>query len=137
MFAIESTNSKGWRWISGLVATRTEAELQVAAVPESKRQFHRIVEVPVGKFPVFMIETNGFEFGEIEFVRQRLRRLEPTGEEDAIHFNVYAFTSRFLPEVPGRDEMGGILHWHITDDSLKSPRSEVFDSELADIANDA
>ncbi len=137
MFAIESTNSKGWRWISGVVATRAEAELNVAAVPESRRHFHTIVEVPGNEFPIFMIETNGFEFGGIEFVRQRLRQIEPAGDEDSIHFNVYAFASRFLPEVPGRDEMGGILHWHITDYTLRSPRAEVFDSELAEIVNDA
>lgn len=137
MFAIESTNSKGWRWISGLVATRAEAELNVSAVPESERHFHKIVDVPIRAFPVFLIETNGFEFGGIEFVRQRLRQIEPSDDEDTVHFNVYAFTSRFLPKVPGRDEMGGVLHWHVTNDTLTSPRAEVFESELADIANDA
>ncbi len=84
-----------------------------------------------------MIETNEFQFGGIEWVRQRLRQIKPTGDEDAIHFNVYAFKCHFLPEVPGRDEMGGVLHWHITDNSLQSPRAEVLDSELAEIANSA
>jgi hypothetical protein len=84
-----------------------------------------------------MIETNEFEFGGVDLVRQRLRQIKPTGDEDAIHFNVYAFKCHFLPKVPGRDEMGGLLHWHITDDTLQSPRAEVFDSELAEIANDA
>lgn len=137
MFAIQSTNAKGWRWISGVVVSRAEAELSVAAIPEAVRHLHKIVELPGSEFPLFMIETDKFEFGGIELVRQRLREVEPTGVEDAVHFNIYAFKSRFLAEVPGRDEMGRVLHWHITDDTLRLPRAEVFDSELAEVGNDA
>jgi hypothetical protein len=137
MFAIESTNSKGWRWISGVVPTLTEAESLIAAISEALRQFHRIVEFESSVFPVFMIEGRGFQFGGLEFILERLASLEVAEDEDHIHFNVYAFTDAFVPEVPGRDEMGRILHWHVTDATLRSPRSEVFNAELASIASDA
>ena len=137
MFAIESTNAKQWRWISGVVATRMEAEQLVSTIPGSERKFHRIIQIPIDQFPFFMVESRRFEFGGVEFVREMLHRLEKAGDEDQIHFNVYAFSAPFLPSVPGRDEMGGILHWHVTDATLRPPRAAAFDAELASIAGAA
>jgi hypothetical protein len=96
-----------------------------------------IVEVPVSRYPVFVIEDGGFEYGDINFVRAKLRSLLPQGDEDHIHMNVYAVREEFAPTEPGIDSMGGLLHWHITDWTLVPPRSEVFDEELAEIARDA
>ena len=137
MFFIDSTNARKWRWISAVVATIGEADAQIAAIPEPERAHHRIVEFDSPGFPVFMIEDQGFEFGDLTFVRCRLRQLAPSGDEDAIHFNVYAFDSPFIPERPGRDEMGRVLHWHVCDSTLSLPRSKVFDAELQAVAESA
>jgi hypothetical protein len=137
MHTIQSTNSKKWRWISALVITPTEAESQLLAIPEHLRHHHRIVEIPFSCFPVFMIEDNGFKFGDLEFIRHKLHNLKPTGDDNHVHLNVYAFKEAFAPERPGRDEMGRLLHWHVTDSTLRPPRAEVFDAEIAAIASDA
>jgi len=137
MFAIEATNTKKWRWIAGVFKQRSAAEAFLIAVPEAARKMQHIVEVPVSSYPVFVIEDRGFEYGDIDFVRAKLKSLVPKGDEDHIHLNVYAIREDFAPSEPGIDSMGGLLHWHITDWTLVPPRSEVFDEELAEIARDA
>ena len=102
MFLIESTNAKNWRWISGLVATRAEAELQLAATSESQRHFHKIVEISLPRSPIFMIEAQGSSSAISNSFASVFAFVEPAGDEDVVHFNVYAFKSHFLPEVPGR-----------------------------------
>lgn len=137
MFAIEAKNLKGWRWIAGVFAEQSAAEAFLQAVPEPARAYQRIVELPLTKFPVFVIEDRGFEYGDIGFVRAKLQALVPNGDEDHIHLNVYVVLEDFSPAQPGIDSMGGLLHWHITDWTLKLPRSVVFDGELEELANGA
>ena len=137
MFSIEATNTKKWRWIAGIFAHRGAAEAFLLSVPEAARSMQHIVELPVSSYPVFVIEYRGFEYGDVNFVRAKLKGLVPHGNEDHIHMNVYAVREDFAPIRPGIDSMGGLLHWHITDWTLVPPRSEVFDEELAEIARDA
>ena len=137
MFSIEATNTKKWRWIAGIFAHRATAEAFLLSVPEAARSMQRIVEFPVSSYPVFVIEDGGFEYGDVNFVRAKLKGLVAHGDEDHIHMNLYAVQGDFAPARPGSDSMGGLLHWHITDWTLVSPRSEVFDEELAEIARDA
>ena len=137
MFSIEATNAKKWRWIAGVFERRAAAEAFLLAVPEAARAMQHVVELPVSSYPVFVIEDRGFEYGDINFVRAKLRSLVPHGDEDHIHMNVYAVRADFAPTEPGIDSMGGLLHWHVTDRTLVLPRSEVFDEELAEIARDA
>jgi hypothetical protein len=137
MFAIEATNTKNWRWIAGVFKQRDAAETFLLSVPAAARQMQHIVEVPVSSYPIFVIEDRGFEYGDISFVRSKLKSLVPKGDEDYIHFNFYAIREDFAPSKPGIDSMGALPHWHITDWTLLSPRSEVFDEELAEIACDA
>ena len=135
MFAIEATNKKKRRWIAGIFLERQRAEAFLQSVPEEARELQSIVDVPVRNYPVFVIEDRGFEYGDLAFVRARLKSLMPNGDEDFIHLNVYAVKEDFAPDVPGVDAMGGLLHWHVTDDTLQSPRSVVFDEELGEIEN--
>lgn len=134
MFVIESTNAKGWRWISAVVQTQDEAQAQLDAIPAGSRAHHRIVANPASGFPVFLIESRGFEWGDLDFIRARLARTQPCGDEDRVHFNIYAFEGPFVPGKPGRDDMGRLLHWHVCDSTLVAPRAGVLDTELEGIA---
>jgi len=136
MFSIEATNTKKWRWIAGIFAHRAAAEDFLLLVPETARSMQHIVELPVAKYPVFVIEDRGFEYGDENFVSAKLQGLVVHGDEDHIHMNVYAVREDFVPARPGTDSMGSLLHWHITDWTLVPPRSEVFSEELAEIARD-
>ena len=137
MFAIEATNEKGWRWISAICSDRGVAEDFLASVPEKVRPFQRLVELPIPKYPIFVLEDRSFEYGDAAFVRQRLAKLIPTGGEDDILLNVYIVEEDFIPEQAGEDSMGSLYHWHITDDSLKPPRSDVIESELREAERNA
>ncbi len=136
MFAIEATNSKNWRWIAGVFQHRAAAEAFLQSVPEATQSQHRIVALPLQRYPVFIIEEDGFEYGDVHLVRAKLKRLVPQGDEDHLHLNVYAVREDFAPEEPGIDAMGSLIHWHITDWTLRPPRSLVFDEEISKIAGD-
>jgi len=137
MFSIEATNPRKWRWIPGIFEHRVAAEALLLSVPEAARSMQHIVEFPVCRYPVFVMKNQGFEYGDINFVRAALRGLVPHGDEDYIHVNIYAVSEDFVPAKPGIDSMGSLLHWHITDSTLVAPRAQVFDQELAGIASNA
>ena len=137
MYSIEATNAKNWRWISGLFEGRAAAEAFLQLVPAPSRSMQQIVEISAQTYPVFIIEDKGFEYGDLAFIQERLKTLRPRGDEDHIHMNVYAVLEDFAPKVPGRDNMGALMHWHITDWSLVPPRSEVLDEELRELAGNA
>lgn len=134
MYSIEAQNSKGWKWISGIFQSLAGAEGFLVLIPEAARALQRIVEIQPEKYPLFIIEDNGFQYGDLGFIQTRLKSLSPDGDEDHVHMNVYAVLEDFVPKVPGRDSMGSLLHWHITNESLVPPRSEVFDEELKELA---
>lgn len=136
MFAIEATNEKQWRWISGLFSKRSKAEQYLNSIPAPQRVHQRLVELPTTKYPVFVIEDHGFEYGGIDLIRARLRELKSCGDEDHIHINVFAVLEDFEPSTASVDNMGALLHWHITDWTLRPPRSAVFDQELQEIADE-
>jgi hypothetical protein len=96
-----------------------------------------MVEIPHQGYPLFVIEDRGFEYGNAGFVRKRLAELQPSGEEDAVLLNVYIVRKDFVPEYPGKDSMGYLYHWHITDEALKPPRSRVIAEELQEVERDA
>ncbi|MFY7939595.1 MAG: hypothetical protein ACOVOX_01680 [Burkholderiaceae bacterium] len=134
MFAIEATNARKWRWIAGIFQHLDDAEQFLNSVPIQARAMQRIVEFPLQCYPVFIVEDQGFEYGDLDFVRAKLSALLPCGDEDQIHMNIYAVREDFVPAPPGVDSMGGLLHWHVTDWTLQPPRSAVFDEELSEIA---
>jgi hypothetical protein len=117
MFAIKSTNpNQNWHWISAVVPTITEAESEIAKIPDTQRQFHRIVEVPCTTFPVFIVEDRDFEFGDIAFVRAKISQLASQLAKTSLlrpSGIVYVLESVYIPEIPGTDEMGRIDHWHV------------------------
>jgi hypothetical protein len=45
------------------------------SIPESARSFQRIIEIPVTRFPFFIIEDRDFEYGGLAFVAERLKKL--------------------------------------------------------------
>ena len=137
MFIIESTNAKGWRWLSGVFVSRVEAESELAAIADDVRHYHRIVETVSHSFPIFILESRGFEYVNHKQVLEALAATHPRGDDDYIHFNVYAVRQVFRPSTAGTDEMGGLLHWHVTDNTLRQPRARVFKAELAEVAGDA
>ncbi len=137
MYAVESVNAKGWRWISGLFLDRDTAASELEGITPRPGTSHVIVQASPKHFPIFIVEDNGFHYVELPALLGRLNSLEPQNDGDYVHFNVYALSGPFKPEVPGRDEMGRILHWHITDSSCREPRASVFRSELSKIASDA
>lgn len=130
MVAIEAQNNKGWRWISAICKDRRMAEAFLATVPPHLGTMQRFVEIPHDRYPLFVIEDRGFEYGNADLVRKRLAGLQPSGDEEAVMLNVYIVREDFVPERPGEDSMGYLYHWHITDDALKPPRSRVIDEEL-------
>lgn len=137
MFALLSTNEKSWKWISGIFVTEADADAEIQRIPHDQRHFHQKRAIGLDSFPLFIIEERDFEFGDLGTVMRRLASVVPAGDEDAIHFNVYALRSEFRPEVPGRDEMGRLLHWHVSDSTLVAPRAPVFARELSAFADNA
>ena len=137
MFIIEATNAKNWRWISGIFQHHADAQAYFDTIPEPARSLQRIVEAPVSAYPFFIIEKSGFVYGDIGFVRARLRELVPKGEEEYSHFTLYVVREDFAPVKPGTDYMGILWHWHINDEHLAPAGSARLDSELAEIAGDA
>jgi hypothetical protein len=106
-------------------------------VPESVRALQRIVEIQITNYPIFIVEDEGFQYGDLAFIQSVLKGLTPIGDEDHIHVNVYAVREDFAPDIPGTDYMGMLLHWHITDDSLAPPRLKALNAELRKIVHDA
>ncbi len=137
MFAIEAQNEKGWRWISAICHDREKAATFLASVPVELRGFQRLLDIPHCRYPIFVIEDREFVYGDAAFVRERLAQLQPSGDEDAILLNIYIVRKDFLPQNPGKDSMGELYHWHITDDALKPPRSRVIAEELQEAERDA
>jgi len=137
MVAIEAQNDKGWRWISAICRDRQAAEAVLATVPAHLATMQRLVEIAHDRYPLFVIEDRGFEYGTADLVRKRLAELQPSGDEDAVLLNVYIVREDFVPEHPGEDSMGHLYHWHITDAALKPPRRPVIDEELKEAERDA
>jgi hypothetical protein len=130
MVVIEAQNEKGWRWISAICREHQTAQAFLASIPPELRKFQRLLEIPHQNYPLFVIEDREFEYGNAAVVRKRLGALRPSGDEDAVLLNVYIVREDFVPEHAGKDSMGYLYHWHITDDALKPPRSRVISEEL-------
>lgn len=130
MFVIEASNSRGWRWISAICRDQQRAIEFLASIPPELQPAQRMIEVPACDYPLFIVEDDGFEYGSAELVRRRLSQLRPCGDEDAVLLNAYIVREDFLPDHPGRDCMGHLYHWHITDDALRPPRIDRILEEL-------
>jgi len=136
MYTIESVNTSGWRWISGVFLDWATATSELDSITPKPGISHVIVQAQPAQFPIFIIEDHGFHYLTLPTLLERLDSLEPKNDDEYFHFNIYALRAQFKPKVPGRDEMGRILHWHITDSSTKEPRASVFRAELGKIAGD-
>lgn len=119
MYVIEATNAKGWRWISGVFHRRTDAQNFFDLIPEADRALQRIVDIPATLYPMFITENAGFEYGDLSFIQAKIQSLTPQKDPDHRHMNVYAVLEDFAPSIAGRDRMGALPHWHITDSTLE------------------
>lgn len=118
MFAIVSTDNTKRRWISGVFEVISEAEKEISIITEVENNLHYIVDTDVSQFPVFVIENHDFTFGGIELVKENLHSCFPIGNDDFCHFNIFIISEPYKPCEPGCDEMGRLMHWHVTDDDL-------------------
>lgn len=77
---------------------------------QANSRFHSREDV---ELPCIAIETRAhFAFmNESEAARQLLE-LRPN-DDGELGATVYRFDGEFTPKVPGRDEMGRLLHWHV------------------------
>jgi hypothetical protein len=137
MYAIESENSHGRRWISGVFPDRESAQLELGRLASEPGASHILVKTSADQFPLFIVEASGFSYVGLEELLHRLNATSPKNEEEYVHFNVYAVSAPYKPAVPGRNELGGILHWHITDSALREPRAGVLRAEFSELASDA
>jgi hypothetical protein len=137
VFVIEATNEKGWRWISAICRERAVAENFLASIPDRLRPIQRIVEITQSGYPLFIVEDQGFEYGDATFVRNRLAQLRPCGNEDNILLNVYIASRDFTPTHPGKDSMGILDHWHITDDALGPSGNRMIGEKLQEAERNA
>lgn len=77
-------------------------------------------EVGPVNFPLFVVEdSTGFAAMSSTEVEQFATQTSPSGDSDAMHFNLYLFTSDWRPPRPGTDYMGVVRHVHVGDGDLK------------------
>ncbi len=136
MFAIVSTYENKRYWLSGVFETASEAEAEIARITRTEKTLHCLKEIDIPQFPVFVIEDHGFTFGGIELVEQNLSSHSSQGNDDFCHFNIFLISERYVPSEPGCDEMGMLMHWHVTDDYLRSANRNGFVKMLLKSMND-
>lgn len=130
MFSIEAENERGRRWVSAICRERVTAQAFLASVPDDLKSIQRLVEIPHDEYPLFILERDGFAYGDVSLVSRCLAALEPSGDEDAVLLNIYVLEQDHTPRFPGRDCMGSIRHWHITDWWLAPPHRQRLEDEL-------
>ncbi len=130
MYIIEARNQKQRIWISGIFLQQSSAEAYFQSISLPQRKIQKIIELPISSYPLFIIECNGFEYGDLNLIRSRLHTLAPYGDPGYIHLNIYAVLHDFAPHIPGNDRMGELQHWHITDAYLIAPTLSEFVQEL-------
>ena len=136
MTAIEATNEKGWRWISGIFYDAEAADKYFSQIPAELGSQQRKVQIPFQAYPFFIIEDRGFSYVDIAGVTAKLDATSPAKDEDAIHFNIYVVKRDFFYLQYGGDHMGEIYHVHVTDSSLKGKRRTGMLRSLVEIAED-
>ena len=121
MFIIESLRSDGRRWVSGAFLQQETANEAMGAISSQTATVHMLREVADLVFPLFIIERDGFEYQTPRETLSILRSVQPKGEADHVHLNLFFLPAEYMPEVPGRNEMGRLRHWHISDRELAEP----------------
>jgi len=102
-------------YLAGIVATLDEARLLQAAMPAQVAQLSRIAHRHDLDWPCFVVESShGFAFctpGEVTALIAAQLRAGSLDDEDQ-RVTVYHIVGPFLPDQPGRDEMGRLPHTH-------------------------
>lgn len=130
IYLIEARDEKNGHWISGIFDNLATAETYLLSIPEADRVKQKLLKLPFTSYPFFVIEDHDFEYGDVNFIKAKLKSLTPQGDEDYVHINIFAICADFSPPQPGTDSMGCLPHWHISDKELLLPRSDVFIERL-------
>lgn len=115
MFVIENRRADR-HWIAGIFQARDDAEAFLASIVG---EHARLVEIASCRYPFFVLESDGFEYGDLFWVQARLRTMPPVADDDAILCKVYLITEDFRPKRPGSDYMGLLQHWHVESSQLR------------------
>jgi hypothetical protein len=120
MYAIEATNEKGRRWISGFFEKQPDAEQYYSKIPAELRSRQYIREIPFSTYPFFVIENlierGPFQYVDVMAVEAALAALPPGGTEDDELLIIFQITADFFSPEAGTDCMGLLHHEHITGD---------------------
>lgn len=109
MFVIENRRANR-HWIAGIFTAREDAEAFLGLIVGEDA---RLVEIASCRYPFFVLESDGFEYGDLFWVQARLRTLPPAADDATILCNLYLVTEDFRPKRPGSDYMGLLQHWHV------------------------
>lgn len=119
-YAIHSKTSKQ-KWIAALSNDKKKAKEYLAKIQDKVEA--ELIEIPIEKFPVYIIETSGnnFEFTEdFKDITKKIKAVKPKRNFDDAYFNYYILTKPFFTRPYGTDRMGALDHVHVTDRELKT-----------------
>lgn len=122
MYILETTSPTGKKWVSGV-------SLDLVKVTKIKRNLSAtevrsdIIKVEGLTFPVYIVEMSGFfQYKNKPSIVKLLESLIPAHDENVEHALIFEVPEEFLSKNCVEDEMGGLMHWHITDETLsKNP----------------
>jgi hypothetical protein len=117
---------RGRPYISGVFARLARAHAYLQEVPDGLRSLHELRTLE-HQFPLFALEdSRGFRFfnrGEILAAVSAYRSEGDLADKDYEHAILFCFKKGYRATVPGADEMGRALHWHITNETLEQDDS--------------
>ena len=90
-----------------------------ARLPELLGADCTVRDLPFGGFPLYILETAGFEFfPDLSSLWKAIQNLGIPDAPDEESGTVYKLSSPFAAEPPGTDEMGRLDHHHLHADLL-------------------
>src|SRR5699024_9671385 len=102
-------------WLSGFFGSRRAAEEHFHRIPEDHKEFQEVIEVPVDRFPFYVLEDDsGFRFLNEAEAAAAVLRLEPQNRDSSENAPIlYRIEEEWFPDKPGIDTMGVLWHVHL------------------------
>ncbi len=119
-YAINCTTTNQ-KWIAALSNDKKKAKEYLSKIQDKVEA--ELIEIPVEKFPVYIIENSGnnFEFtGDFKDITKKIKGVKAKRNFDDAYFNYYILKKPFFTDPYGADRMGALDHVHITDRELKT-----------------
>jgi len=127
-YAIHCKTTK-LKWIVALSNDKKKAKEYLAKIQDKVEA--ELIEIPVEKFPFYIIETKGnnFEFtADFKDITKKIKlvlslsngAVKPKLNFDDPYFNYYILTKAFFTRPYGADRMGALKHVHVTNRELKT-----------------